>query len=231
MMMRIVWLATFAAILVMAGFSLYGASAIPEDAMIARHWNLAGEADGFSPRNHVLVAMPALALLIAIVFALVPMIDPRKRNVAASRGLLFTSWLGAMTLLAVAHGWIVLTAARGETAGAPPPHVILYTVSALLVAIGNFVAKSRSNFFLGVRTPWTLSSEYAWSVANRAGGYMLVLTGVAAAAAAAGYLIDLRTGMLTLVAGALATAVVSIAVSYFAWRSDPERGGPESDAA
>lgn len=220
-MMRTAWVLTFAAIFVMAAISLYGASVIPENAMIARHWNLAGQVDGYSPRNHVLIGMPALALFVAIVFAAVPYIDPRRRNVAASRGLLLVSWIGVVALLAVTHGWIVLSAARGESGAAPPPHIILYGVSALLIAIGNFVAKSRSNFFLGIRTPWTLSSEHAWAVANRAGGWMLVLTG--AAAAAAGYFVDLRTGMLTLVAGALATAIVSVAVSYVAWRSDPER--------
>ena len=219
-MMRTAWIWSFAAILVMAAISLYGARVIPEDAMIARHWSLAGEVDGFSPRNHVLVAMPALAAIISIVFAAVPHIDPRKGNIAASRGLLFVSWIGVLMLLTVTHGAIVVSAAQGDS-GASPPQIILYAVSALLIVIGNFVAKSRSNFFLGVRTPWTLSSEHAWAVANRAGGWMLVLTG--AAAAAIGYFQDLRTGLLALVAGALATAIISVAVSYLAWRTDPDR--------
>lgn len=220
-MMRTAWVLSFAAILVMAAISLYGASVIPEDAMIARHWNFAGAVDGYSPRNHVLIAMPALAAFLSFVFGAVPHIDPRKRNIAASRGLLVVSWIGVVALLTVTHGWVIFAAVRAGSESAPPPHLILYAVSALLIVIGNFVAKSRSNFFLGVRTPWTLSSEHAWAVANRAGGWMLVLTG--AVAAAAGYFVDLRTGMLALVAGALATAIVSVAVSYVAWRSDPER--------
>ncbi len=220
-MMRTAWLLSSVAIIVMIAISVYGASAIPEDAMVARHWNFAGEVDGYSPRNHVLIAMPALAAVISIIYGAVPYIDPRKRNIAASKGLLIVSWIGVLALLAVTHGWVVLSAARSDSGSAPPPHIVLYSVSALLIVIGNFVAKSRSNFFLGVRTPWTLSSEHAWAVANRAGGWMLVLTGVVAAAA--GYFLDLRTGMLTLVAGAVAAAVVSVAVSYVAWRSDPER--------
>jgi uncharacterized membrane protein len=218
-MMRTAWLLSFVAIAAMIAISVYGASAIPEGAMVARHWNFAGEVDGYSPRNHVLIAMPALAAVVSIICGAVPYIDPRKRNIDASKGLLIVSWIGVLAVLAVTHGWVIFTAAHGDSES--PPHLILYAVSALLIVIGNFVAKSRSNFFLGVRTPWTLSSEHAWAVANRAGGWMLVLTG--SAAAAAGYFLDLRTGMLALVAGTVAAAVVSVAVSYFAWRSDKER--------
>lgn len=228
-MMRTAWVLSIAAILVMAAISLYGASVIPDDAMIARHWNFAGEVDGYSPRNHVLIAMPTLAAFMSIIFAAIPHIDPRKRNIAASKGLLVVSWIGVLALLAVTHGWVIYTAAHINSESPPPPHLILYGVSALLVVIGNFVAKSRSNFFLGVRTPWSLSSEHAWAVANRFGGWLLVLTGILAASA--GYFLGFRAGMLTLVAGALAAALVSIAISYVAWRSETRNGGAPDQSA
>lgn len=220
-MMRLAWIMTAAAIAAMAAFSLYGLAVIPEDAVIARHWSLAGEADGYSPRNHVLVFFPALALVISAVFAAIPHIDPRKEHVAASRGLLIASWIGTLALFVVLHGAIILGAARGGDGGALAPGAALYGAALLIAVIGNFVAKSRSNFFLGVRTPWTLSSEHAWTVANRAAGWMLVATG--AGAAAAGLIADARTGLIVLLAGALASAVVSVVLSYLAWRSDPER--------
>lgn len=220
-MMRFAWIMTAAAIVAMTAFSLYGLAVIPEDAVIARHWNLAGEVDGYSPRNHVLVFFPVLALVISAVFAAIPHIDPRKEHIAASRGLLTASWVGVLALFVALHGAIILGAARGETSAALAPGATLYGAALLIAVIGNFIAKSRSNFFLGVRTPWTLSSEHAWMVANRAAGWMFVATG--AGAVAVGLIEDSRTGFIILLAGVLATAIISVALSYLAWRSDPER--------
>ncbi len=207
----------------MIGVSIYGWMHIPENTMIARHWNLSGVADGFSPRNHVLIGMPVFAAAIAFFFFLIPAIDPRPDHVRRSAGLLTASVIGVTALLAVTHASIVLPAARGA-ASPPLPGATLYAASILLILVGNYTAKSRSNFFLGIRTPWTLTSEHAWSVANRTGGWLFALTG--AAAAAAGFIGGPSDGYLVLGVGAVSAALVSIVVSYFAWRSDPERRTP-----
>lgn len=207
-------------IAVMVGVSAYGWANIPEDMMIARHWGLNGEVDGFSPRNHVLIGMPLLGAILAVFFAMVPRIDPRAANVERSRGLLFAGWLGSLALLTVMHAAIIFPAANGE-ADPGLPGLTLYAVSLLIIIIGNFTAKSRSNFFLGVRTPWTLSSEHAWIAANRTAGWLFVLTGFLAAAT--GIIYDYATGFKLLTVGVISAALVSVAVSYFAWRADPDR--------
>lgn len=222
-MMRNALLISLTLVLVMIGFSVFGFTVIPPDAKIATHWNAHGEIDGYSGRNVGLSVLPAIAILMSAIFAAAPYIDPRKENVAASCGLLFASWIAALVLIAAAHAAIILSAA-GLGPADLPANVAIFGVPAILIIVGNFVAKSRSNFFLGVRTPWTLSSEHAWRIANRAAGWMLVITGLASIAAFA--LLDRRTGFLVLVAGAVSSALVSAAISYFAWRSDPERANP-----
>ncbi len=216
-------LGLFVSILVitaMIGVSAYGWMAIPADTMIARHWDISGNVNGYSPRNHVLIGMPILAVILSIVFYAIPKIDPRPGHVRMSRGLLISGWLGALGILLVAHTSIILQAASGETA-MPAPGLVLYAASLMLIVIGNFTAKSRSNFFLGVRTPWTLSSEHAWIAANRTAGWLFVLTGLAAAGA--GAVVDHDVGYQVLLAGALSAAAISVVVSYFAWRNDPDR--------
>ncbi len=208
------------AIIAMTGVSVYGWMHIPENTMLARHWNFNGVADGFSPRSHVLIGMPVFATAIAFFFFMIPAIDPRPEHVRRSTGLLAASVIGVTALLTLTHASIVLPAAHGA-ASPPLPGATLYAVSILLIFVGNYTAKSRSNFFLGIRTPWTLSSEHAWSVANRTGGWLFALTG--AATAATGLLISPTEGYRVLAAGVVTTALVSVLVSYFAWRSDPER--------
>lgn len=207
----------------MVAVSLFGLERIAPGTELASHWNLKGEVDGYAPRDVVLLLGPAVGFGVSLLFALLPFIDPRKEHVRASRGLYLVGWLGALLILAVLHAGIILSAALGGDAATWMPHVLLYATSTLMIVLGNFTAKSRSNWFLGVRTPWTLSSEHSWIVTNRASGWMLVLTGLAAIAASV--FMDVQAGLLALVGGALATLVVSLAISYFAWARDPERGG------
>jgi uncharacterized membrane protein len=207
----------------MIGVSFFGFERIAPGADLPTHWNLKGEIDGYTTRDVALILGPALGLGVAIVFTFLPFIDPRREHVRASRGLYLAAWLGALALLAIVHAAIVLPAALGGDSAKQMPSILLYSVSVLLIVLGNFTAKSRSNWFMGVRTPWTLSSEHSWIVTNRASGWMLVLTGLAAIAA--GVFVDVKAGLLALVGGALATLVVSLAISYFAWAKDPERGG------
>ncbi|GJL95204.1 MAG: hypothetical protein DHS20C05_16090 [Hyphococcus sp.] len=200
--------------------SIYGWLTIPENTMLARHWGLNGEPDGFSPRNHVLVGMPTLAILLSVLFFWLPSIDPRGQNLKASHGLLEVSWLGAVGIITTAHLSIILPAAHGEAAPAMPASV-LYAASLLLILFGNYMAKSRSNFFLGIRTPWTLMSEHAWTVTNRAGGWMFVLTGLGASLT--GAVSDAKYGLFVLITGVLTAVVASAIISYLAWKSDPDR--------
>ena len=201
--------------------SAFGFLNIPPGTELPSHWNIKGEVDGYAPRDLMLVFTPIASIALAALFAAIPFIDPRKENVHASGGLYMTAWIGALLLLAGVHAVIVLGAAFDAPVAERMPAVLLYGVSALMIVLGNFTAKSRSNFFIGVRTPWTLSSEHSWSVTNRAAGWMLVLTGLAAIAAC--YFSHVGAGFLTLVGGALATLVVSVAISWFAWAGDPER--------
>lgn len=144
-MQRVVSLIIIASII---AISVFGWVAIPEGTMIARHWDMAGEPDGFSPRSHVLIGMPMLALALTALFLAIPLIEPRRKHRTDNSALLNVSWLGALGLLLVVHASIVFAATAGETSP-PLPQATLFAVSVLLILIGNFTAKSRSNFSLG----------------------------------------------------------------------------------
>lgn len=219
-MIKIGFGASALAIAAMTAIAVYGFLHIPADAMIARHWTVDGIANGFSPRDHVLIGGPAIALALSALFALIPRIDPRRENVEASPGLLLAGWIGTLALVSVAYGSIVFAAANGVEGGFPGD-AWFYAACLVLVLIGNFMAKSRSNFFLGVRTPWTLSSEHSWGVANRIGGWLFVVVGLAGAGA--GMVYGSQRGYSVLIAGALAAALASVIVSYLAWLGDPGR--------
>ena len=205
------------AIVLMAAISFYGYVTIPEGEMIARHWGIDGEADGYSPRNAFLFQMPLMAFAITALLAILPVILPKRENLQQSSTFYLVAWLGAMLLLVCVHGVIVHAAATGTE---PSQGLIMVVVGGFIAVLGNFMAKSKSNWVAGLRNPWTLTSEHAWTVGNRLGGYLFMATGLAT------MLIALTLGMspatFMLLGGTIGATVIASAASYFAWRNDPE---------
>ncbi|MEL6506330.1 MAG: SdpI family protein [Pseudomonadota bacterium] len=188
------------------------------DAEVPSTFDRNGNIIGTQSSTGLFLLMPLSAVAVIIIFAILPTIDPRGENFKSSRGLFFAGWFGALLTLLVSHAMIVISAAHQT---APDIRWVLASSSVLLIAVGNFMGKSRSTWFMGLRTPWTLSSEHAWSVANRITGWLLVLTGVVALVV--GFFKEPFAALFVLGAGAAISCIVGVVVSYFAWRADPER--------
>jgi uncharacterized membrane protein len=191
---------------------------VPAGTRIAVHWDIAGRPNGFAGKPFALLFAPLLAAGICAVLAVVPRIEPRRMNLAASAKFYGAAWLATIAVMAVAHAAILAAAlhavfdVRAAMAG---------TVALMLIVLGNYMSKSRSNFFAGVRTPWTLSSEYSWEHSNRLGGRLLMMSGAATLAA----LLVLNAGLaLIILLGGTATSVTaSVVMSYVYWGRDPNR--------
>jgi len=193
-------------------FSLVVYSRLP--ATMAIHWNLRGEPDGFGSRMLGAFIIPAVALSIWLVMRFIPFIDPRRANIEKFReafDVLLTTIVGVLMVIHVAMlgyalGWPVSVA-----------RVAPIAVGTLFVVLGNLLPRFRSNFFFGIRTPWTLSSEQVWMKTHRLGGYLMVLSGLVIIATAffhSAAFFHVALG----VVGAMAAA--TIVYSYVLWRSE-----------
>ncbi|MCX6694973.1 MAG: SdpI family protein [Candidatus Altiarchaeota archaeon] len=137
------------------GFFLYGS--MPD--RMASHWNASGEVDGFMDRGVALLFMPALVLIILGIFVVVPMIDPLKKNIEEFRG-----YYNNFVLLIVAFMFyiycvtILLNLGYKLSINA----LIAPALAVLIFYSGVVMGKSRRNWFVGIRTPWTLSSDVVW---------------------------------------------------------------------
>lgn len=203
---------------VMAAFSAWGWNIIPDTAQLPIHWGWNGDADRFAAKVPGLLMMPGLGLVLTAFFGLWPAIEPRRRNLVSSRKLYTVGWLGGLGVLTVAHILVVVNASGtridvGEAA--------LVSAAVLIAVMGNFFGKTRSNFTAGIRTPWTISSDYSWERTHRWGGRLFVVTGVAALGAL--LVAGRRFGFEVLIGGVLVTTVTSIVLSYVYWRRDPAR--------
>lgn len=140
------------------------------------HWNGAGEIDGWSPKLLGAFLMPLIMAGVVALFAVLPRISPRGYPVdAESRGY------RAIELASVAFMLGIHIVALLAATGTPIDMTVMVPllVGALFVILGNYMSKMRRNFFIGIRTPWTLADEDVWYRTHRLGGRVFVAAGLA----------------------------------------------------
>src|SRR5437899_3743339 len=181
---------------------------------IATHWNVRGTADGFSGRATAVLIMPLVIIGLTALFNVLPKLDPRRANYAK---FIDTYWLIAnavILFILIGHGMIVAT-------GLGYPVKIGRTmpigVGLLFVVLGNYLTRVEPNWFVGIRTPWTLSSDTVWRKTHRTGGWLMVLGGFVIAIAA----FVARSAFLALfVATIILVAVIPVVQSYVLWKGE-----------
>ena len=114
-----------------------------------------------------------LTAAVAALLAVIPRLDPLQDGVRRSAPLLHTVWAGLLALMLVVEATIAAPAFDLRTA----PLLPLLAVGAVLMAIGNALPKSRPNFLVGIRTPWTITDPDNWIATHRLGARTMILGG------------------------------------------------------
>ena len=145
-------------IIVQIVLALYLSSFIANDAKIPSHWNFRGEIDGYSSKWTAVLLFPGINILLFRFSRMVPLIT----NII----IFFFAIIHIYTLLLGAE----LVLANGN--------FIYYAIGLMFILLGNILPKMPSSFFIGIRTPWTLSSEYVWRKTHKVGGICFVINGL-----------------------------------------------------
>ena len=205
-------------VLAMLAVSAWAWPQIPAEARIPIHWGPDGRADGYGSKELGLLGMPLVAAAVVGLLTAVPRFEPRRRNLERSSTAYVAIGIAVAGFLFALHVAAVLAALGSE---ADITAVATIGSGVLFVVIGNYLGKTRSNWFFGIRTPWTLSSDRSWARTHRAGGLLFVLIGLAVVA------VTLAVGAqvaLWVMLGSLGVGVVALfGYSYLVWRDDPAR--------
>jgi uncharacterized membrane protein len=184
------------------------------------HWNLAGQPNRWGGRFEGLLAVPFEALGLYLLLLLLPRLDPGRANYAT-----FASSYASLRLLVLlffAGLEVTLTLASH---GRPVNMAVIAPLmfGGLLVLIGNLMGKLRPNWFVGIRTPWTLSSKASWTRTHRVGGWLLIASGLLVMSCAVFRRPAYQIGV-AIVCGAF--IVYLIIHSYVVWKHDPDKTPP-----
>ncbi|KKG09577.1 hypothetical protein EO98_04195 [Methanosarcina sp. 2.H.T.1A.6] len=155
--------------------SIYFYPQVPEQ--MATHWNSQGEVDGYMSKLWGLFFMPLVITGLVIMFLVIPRIDPLKENIAKFRKY-YDGFIAIMVLFMVAVHLQILLWNTGIQIS--PNAVIPVGIGLLFYYIGILTENAEQNWFIGIRTPWTLSSERVWKRTNRLGGKLFKIAGIAA---------------------------------------------------
>jgi len=170
--MRRLW-PSFVVFAVAVGFSIWAYPRLP--AQVATHWGIQGEADGWSSPLAAVLMVPLATLIVAGVMLAAPRIDPRRESWEIHGR---TYWLVVNLVSCFLLAVHILIIGEGLGWGLPVARLIPIAVGALLVLIGNLLPRLHPNWFMGIRTPWTLSSDEVWRRTHRLGGTLLVIAGL-----------------------------------------------------
>ena len=211
-------LALLLLIALMFGAALVVWPSAPSD--IPVHWNASGQVDRYGGRFEGLLLLPLVALGLYLLMRYLPNIDPGRLNYVRFGGAYTAIRAGVLLLMAGIYAMVI-----AWVLGSPVDmsRAVPLAVGALFVLFGSVLGQVQPNWFVGIRTPWTLSSTESWSRTHRLGGRLFVALGVLFAVTGA-----FKLGPFGYVAVGAATAgiVVLVVYSYFVWKRDPAKQPP-----
>lgn len=178
------------------------------------HWNVQGEVDRYGGKAEGAFLAPGVMLALYLMLRFLPRIDPRRANYARMTDTYEFVIALLMVFLFAVH-LAVLAAGLGYDV--PMQRVAPVGVGLLLLALGNVLPRAKPNWWFGIRTPWTLSSDRVWMRTHRAGGYAMMAAGGAILASA---FANPPVSTILFVAGIAVGAGFPFVYSYLAWRQE-----------
>ncbi|AEE97796.1 SdpI family protein [Mahella australiensis] len=165
-----IWLIVIIAAALLSAIAVYGR--LPDK--IPMHWNISGEIDSYGGKGSIFL-LPLMNAGIYTLMLVTPLIDPRRNNYGKFKGAYRVMRAVFVILFTIIYG-VVMLASLGYKVKVD--FIITFSISLMFIVFGNYMGKIRHNYFVGIKTPWTLADEDVWLKTHRLGGRLFVLAGI-----------------------------------------------------
>lgn len=210
---RTFWVVIFIAAAAFA-LSAWAYPRMPE--VVPTHWNAQGQVNGYGSRNVGAFLLPVMMLGVSVLLLIIPEIDPLKANIQKFRGM----YNGFIVVFSAFFLYMhVLTTLASLGVALNMTQLMLPGMGLLFIYAGFLLDKAKPNWFIGIRTPWTLSSPTVWEKTHHLGGWMFKIAG---AAALVGIFVP-RYSFILFFVPTMLSAFVTVIYSYIAFMQEKKQ--------
>lgn len=139
------------------------------------HWNWKGEIDDWGDKSMLILITFLLPGLTYILFSIIPLIDPKKK--IQNMGNKYHNLKFLMVLFMSALALFIIYSVKEQSI--TNPSLIILAIGLLYILLGNYMKTIKANYFIGIRTPWTLENETVWKSTHILAGKLWFIGGLA----------------------------------------------------
>jgi len=186
-------------------------------ATVASHWDFQGQVNGWVNKNFHSIFFPGILVALYIGFFIMPYVDPKKERYEEFAGVYR---LMRDAILFVLLGVFTVATFYNLNYSLNVGAIVAILLGALMIVMGNYFGKIKRNWFVGIRTPWSMSSENVWNKTHRLGGRLFMFWGLGIAIAP---WLDFRIAMAILFIGLTAIIIGVTLYSFLLYRQEKKK--------
>ena len=180
---------------------------------VPTHFDIKGQPDDYSGKTFALLLMPVMNIIIYFILFIVPRIDPRKKNYAAFG----SSYQNIRMLIHLFFVGMFIFITQTTSGGQPLKlNAFLSGLLLFFALLGNYMRTVRSNFFVGIRTPWTLSNDIVWRKTHELGGKIWFYSGIVLAIII--FFLPQTAAVIVMFCGIFLMVIIPVVYSYVEYR-------------
>jgi uncharacterized membrane protein len=183
-------------------------------AQIPMHYNINGDIDRYGNKNEIIIIPFMLPVLAYLIFLVMPKIDPKKKIEKMGNKYHWLRYIFVIAFSVLATYVIYMSQVAKES----QPLAIFMILGILFAVLGNYFQSIKSNYFIGIRTPWTLESENVWKKTHKLAGKIWLICGLLLVLL--GFILPLKIYSILFIICAVLMAGIPIVYSYFAFKEE-----------
>src|SRR5690606_19165337 len=180
------------------------------------HWDINGDISCFL-NIYLLIFIVIIPIFIYALFLFIPMMDPKKR-LDSMGNKYYTIRLISALFVTVLFLFVIYSVKEQSLAN---PNYLLMIIGAFFVFLGNYFKTIKPNYFVGIRTPWTLENETIWKTTHRSAGKLWVIGGLVVIISC--LIFNEKIALNIFFAVTAIISLVPILHSYLLFRNNPQK--------